>query len=185
MQEVWKDIEGYEGHYQISNFGNVKALYYRNKYGIINREKILKPVFNRKYYQINLCSEGKTKIYLIHRLVASAFLGKSNLQVDHIDGDKLNNRLDNLEYVTPRENTIRAFKNNLINIPKGKDNFNYGKPSKKRKQVGQYDINGNLIKIWDCADMIAKELHINANNIRNCCRNNRYKVGGFIWKYMN
>lgn len=185
MIEIWKDIKGYEGHYQVSNLGNVKALYYKNKYGIINREKILKPIFNGQYYQVSLCSSGKPKSHTIHRLVASAFLGENNLPVDHIDGNKLNNNLANLEYVTHSENTIRAYKNKLINIPKGKDNCNYGKPSKKRKQVGQYDINGNLIKIWGCADMIAKDLHINANNIRNCCRNNRYRAGGFKWKYIN
>ena len=185
MIEDWKDIEGYEGHYQISNLGNVKSLYHKNKCGIIYREKILKPVFNGKNYQISLCSGGNVKIYLIHRLVAKAFLGKSDLLVDHIDGNKLNNNINNLEYVTPRENTIRAYKSNLINIPKGKNNYNYGKPSKKRKRIGQYDDNENLIKVWDYADMITKELNINASNIRSCCRNKRNKAGGFVWKYIN
>lgn len=60
---------------------------------------------------VNLCKNGKSNTKRVHRLVASAFLGESDLQVDHIDGNKLNNRLDNLEYVTPQENTNRAWKN--------------------------------------------------------------------------
>jgi hypothetical protein len=102
--EIWKDIEGYEGVYQVSNLGRVKSL----KFG---KEKIFKTHFNQKGYCLVTftISIGKSDCFTIHRLVATAFLGKSDLHVNHINGNKQDNRVENLEYVSNRENNTHKF----------------------------------------------------------------------------
>lgn len=106
----WKTIKGYEGLYEVSNDGRVRRLRFIN--GRHNFEKIKesKQTLNTcGYMTVNLCKNGKSNTKRVHRLVAEAFLGESNLQIDHIDGNKQNNNLSNLEYVTPKENTNRAW----------------------------------------------------------------------------
>lgn len=110
----WKPIKNYEGLYEVSNDGRVRRVRFIN--GKHNFEKIkeCKQTLNTwGYMTVNLCKNGKSNTKRVHRLVASAFLGESDLQVDHIDGNKLNNKLNNLEYVTPKENTIRAWEKGL------------------------------------------------------------------------
>ena len=100
MQEIWKDIQNYEGLYQISNLGNVKSLH--NKHNII-----LKPYIANKYYKVTLIKKGVKHKQYIHRLMAFEFLGldkNSNLQVDHIDNNTLNNNISNLQLLSQQEN---------------------------------------------------------------------------------
>lgn len=104
MEEVWKDIQGYEGKYQVSNLGRVKSL----NYGRMNIEKILKPGLNSKGYpQVWLSRNGKKNVFFIHKLVASAYVSNDNIfniQVNHKDEVKTNNRADNLEWCTAKYN---------------------------------------------------------------------------------
>ena len=109
--EIWKDIEGYENKYQISNLGNVKSLetWTGDKY--IWREKILKNmVYGNGYYYVCLSKNGKVKKYKVNRLVAQAFIPNPDNKpfTNHIDGDKLNNNVDNLEWCTQSENMKHA-----------------------------------------------------------------------------
>ena len=110
----WKPIKGYEGLYEVSNDGRVRRLRFTN--GSYDFEKVreCKQALNTwGYMTVSLSKNGKGNTKRVHRLVANAFLGESNLQIDHIDGNKQNNRLDNLEYVTPKENTNRAWSKGL------------------------------------------------------------------------
>lgn len=121
MKEIWKDIPEYEGCYQVSNLGRIKSLKRKRSVGNngfkILEEKILIPRKNNpKYYKIFLCRNNTKKEYYIHRLVMLSFVGHSNLQVNHIDGNGRNNNLDNLEYCTCSENHQHAFKIGLKNI---------------------------------------------------------------------
>jgi hypothetical protein len=105
FMEIWKDIPEYEGHYQVSNLGEVKSL----KYG---KEKILSKAINSNgYYCCVLSKNRNTKTRKVHQLVSIAFLGHSpnghKLVVDHIDNNRLNNRLDNLQLISQRENTSK------------------------------------------------------------------------------
>lgn len=119
--EKWKDIIGYEGYYQISNYGRVKSLnrVVKNKNGYRNTgERILKntcPKDNIHYSSVILCKEGKTKNFLIHRLVAETFIFNDNpkekTQVNHKDENKLNNTVENLEWCSP------TYNNNYNNKP--------------------------------------------------------------------
>ena len=130
MQEIWKDIKGYEGLYQVSNLGRIKSLskFVNNnpkssKFGYYTKERILKTSkSNNGYLIVHLFKNSKQYTIYIHRLVAITFIPNSNnlLQVDHIDGNKQNNRIDNLEWVTPKENINRAWRKGLSKPHSGK-----------------------------------------------------------------
>nr|DAO38314.1 MAG TPA: homing endonuclease [Caudoviricetes sp.] len=102
MQEIWKDIEGYEGLYQVSNFGRVKSLdryVLRNENTLFVKGIVLSQLNNRGYLTVRLCNSGKYKNYFVHRLVANAFIHNDNnySEINHIDENKHNNHVDNLE----------------------------------------------------------------------------------------
>lgn len=124
MEEIWKDIEGYEGLYQVSNLGNIKSLRKRIDKGKCHRyfdEKILKPIeTNRGYLRVKLCKDRKIKKIRVHRLVAEAFIKRPELEVNHIDGNKKNNKAENLEWVTQRENKQHAWITGLYHKRGGK-----------------------------------------------------------------
>lgn len=109
--EVWKYIKGYENLYLISNLGNIKSLPKKTRKGI----RLLKPVKTQHYFTIDLVKEKKVKKYLLHRLVAQTFLeNKENKpQVNHIDGDKSNNSIKNLEWNTRSENQLHSISTGL------------------------------------------------------------------------
>lgn len=108
MDEVWKPIKGYEGLYEVSNMGRVKSLRWPSP-------KILSPEKPGGYCRIQLYKNKKKIRMLVHRLVASAFIPNpyNKPEVNHIDGDKENNKVDNLEWVTGKENTNHAMKMGL------------------------------------------------------------------------
>lgn len=102
--EFWKDIKSYEGYYQVSNLGNVKRIYKNGKI------KILKPRINHKgYARVTLCRNKKDhKEYCVHRLVGETFIKNTfnKSQINHINGNKTDNKIQNLEWVTPKENCV-------------------------------------------------------------------------------
>lgn len=174
MKEIWKDIKGYEGLYQVSNLGNVKSLErYVNHFSGTRKvqEKILKPVIdNTGYYVVSLWKNNKHSRAHIHRLVAESFIINNDNKpyINHIDGNKLNNNIGNLEWCTPKENNIHAYKIGL---------------NQSCKKVNQYDLNGNYIKTWNSikeANCFYKTSHI-----CECCKDNsnRNIAKGFLWKY--
>ena len=106
MQEEWRDVQGYDGAYQVSNFGNVRS-FYNNKHGLANTAKIMKLGMDRYGYPVVWLFRGGTdKCVRVHYIEATAFLPNPEKKefVDHIYGDRQNNRLDNLRWVTRKEN---------------------------------------------------------------------------------
>ena len=167
--EVWKDIPKFEGKYQASNFGNIRSTSYEGHEGWINNLKLSK----RKdgYLQVQLYE----KKYLVHRLVASTFLGeKEQLVINHKDGNKQNNCINNLEWVTSSENTIHAYSNSLKKKYYGKDNWN-------SKPVYQFDENNHLVDIHESVSRATKDTGI--KHISCCCLGKRKTAGGYIWRY--
>lgn len=121
QEEIWKDILGYEGIYQISNFGRVKSLERKVKGGMNNivtrKERILKKYISINGYNfIRLLKNKKYYNITIHRLVAKYFIDNpdNKPQINHKDGDKLNNNINNLEWVTAKENMRHAWDSGLI-----------------------------------------------------------------------
>jgi hypothetical protein len=131
--EQWKDIEGYEGVYQISNFGNVKSLsrHIKNKHNTLSltKEKTMKLCSDKDGYRlVRLMKNGKAKTCRVHFLVATVFLSKKtneSLVIDHINNIKFDNRVCNLQYVSLRENLTkdRKNKNNFLGIYKNGTKF--------------------------------------------------------------
>jgi hypothetical protein len=172
--EMWKDIAGYEGLYQISNFGNVKSLPKKKGCGIgyTQKERVLKAASNGQYLFVVLRKDRKSKMHYVHRLVAQAFIANPNNKSDinHLNGKKTDNRVSNLEWATRQENIIHAYKNGLE------------KPHTRK--ILQYDKRGNLIKEWNSIKDAAAWLNKPRTNISHCCRGNRYKSAyGYVWKY--
>lgn len=162
MNEEWKDIQGYEGLYQVSNLGNVKS-----------KRRLLQPTITKRgYCRVGLSKEGKMKYYLVHKLVAESFIGKRDMPIDHIDCNKTNNRLENLEYVTTRENCIRAWEKGLCKIT----------PYNERAVI-QYDLNGNFIKRYKSISEASRNTNIVRQSIHSCCNNKLKKTHNYKFEY--
>jgi hypothetical protein len=110
VNEIWKDVKGYEGLYQVSNLGNVKSKW-----------KLLKPWLGKRgYLEVKLSKNGKTKTYKVHRLVAKAFLPEPTIDnpvINHINANKLDNRAENLERCTQTDNVKHAYSLGLVGRP--------------------------------------------------------------------
>mgnify|MGYP003656788547 FL=1 len=118
MKEIWKEIEGFEGNYKVSNLGRVKSLtrtVWNGKVYHVLEGKILKSCLHGQYLGVSLRKEGKTYKRYCHRLMCVAFIeNPENKQVcNHVDGDKLNNKLDNLEWSTHSDNNYHAYRTGL------------------------------------------------------------------------
>lgn len=180
-KEIWKDIPGYEGLYQVSNLGNIKSL---DRYKIIKAKikgRILKPGINSQgYYQVVLNKNGRTKHVRINRIVAQVFIKneKNKKEVNHKDGNKQNNCVDNLEWVTPKENMQHAKINNLINPVKGKEHY-------KAKKIKQYTKDNIFIKEYFSVAEASKQTNILRSAISMCLTKQSNSAGGFIWRYAN
>ena len=154
MKEIWKDIEGYEGRYQVSNFGNVKSLNYKHT----GEEKIMQSCKDKiGYLHIKLFMNGKPKMYKVHRLVAQAFIPNPNNypQVNHKDENKTNNHVSNLEFCTPKYNNNYGTHNekfNCIKIASEKYNANQSQIIKcckgKAKSAGKHPITNEKL-VWE------------------------------------
>lgn len=187
--EIWKSIEEYDNKYLISNKGRVKSLYDKNGK---KREHILKPRKKAIYLYVNLYKNSKCKTKKIHRLVAKTFIpNPKNLPcVNHIDGDKHNNKVENLEWCTYSENTNKAIETGLFNkkvlFKNGKDNIMFDKHGKEHHSsmpVLQYDLKNNFIKKW--ANIKEAQDNLKIFHISDCCKGKRKSAGGYIWKYNN
>ena len=182
--EIWKDIQGYEGFYQVSNLGRVKSVE-RDKFlpnGTFHshlKEKILAPFLNNKgYSSVKLCKNGKKKAILIHRLVAEAFLPnpENKSQINHKDEVKSNNAVDNLEWCTSvYNNNFGTRKERQI---QNRRNYKLGNHP-KAKPVFCEELN----KKFDCIASAQEELGINRSCVGKACRGERNTAGGFHWRF--
>lgn len=187
MNEIWKDIIGYEWLYQVSSIGNVKSLNYNKTRKIV----VLKNCLRLGYPVITLCNNWHIT-HTIHRLVAIAFIPnpENKPQVNHIDWNKLNNNLENLEWVTCKENLQHSWHNGLsktsinnhfINNPPNK--WKYWINSTFSKQVSQYTKSGEFILEWGSMADVQRQLWINRKYISMCCRWKIKTSWWFIWKF--
>ena len=178
MSEEWRDVVGYEGLYQVSDQGHVKSLErtFINKSGRKRtvKERILKPDMGRGgYLLVNLHAGGKIRKFYVHRLVCEAFHENpdNKPQVNHLNEDKTDNRACNLEWCTAEENT------------------NFGTRNERSakalsKPVGQYTLDGELVKIWSSAREAQRQAGFNQSNISKVACGKYKQAYGFIWKYV-
>lgn len=186
MKEIWKDIEGYEGLYQVSNLGRIKSLKRKDSLGRTIQEKILKlSKTSWGYFRITLKKENKRKNFLVHRLVAKTFIPNPNnyLEVNHKDEDKLNNEIENLEWCDRNYNA------------------NYGTIKERlaeqaRKRVGVKSPVARKVRCITTGEIFttireaSKKFNINACNISDCCRGKQKSAGKhpitkerLVWRY--
>lgn len=177
-EEIWKNIKDYEGFYQASNFGRIRSIPhianggYRSKIQRI-KGKVLNPTPNDKgYLRVFLSKNNKVKTKYVHILIAQTFIPnlENKPQVNHIDCNKQNNRVDNLEWCTGLENMKHAVKNRLL--------------KSNQKTVYQYDENNNLIRIWDSTMQIERELGIDHRKISKICKIKKQKIDGLCFSYI-
>ena len=163
--EWWKDIPGYEGKYQASTKGRIR----NSRTG-----RILALHPNRGYLKIGIMKDGKRRYYRVHRLVWEAFNGQipDGYEINHINENKLDNRLENLSLLTRKEN------------------INWGTHTERAaighyKMVMQYDKEGNLVREWESVKSIEEETGWKKGFIANCCRElpHHKTAYGFIWRY--
>lgn len=185
MIEIWRDIKNYEGLYQVSNLGNIKRTIFINNYVKKEKEKMLKTQKHTNGYEtITLTKNGKQKQYLVHRIVAETFLYKENgkTEVNHINGNKKDNRLNNLEWVTKGENLKHAYNHSLR---KAQATGLYGSNNKKAIAIIMKDKNTNkTIKefgsLIDAAKYLGKK---KSSLIVNCCKGKVKTAYGYKWEY--
>ena len=166
MTEVWCPIKGYEGLYEVSDKGMVRSLKFW-------KERIMKPGSDKNGYLIvNLCKNGEKKMYLVHRLVALAFIpNPDNLpQVNHKDEDKENNSVHNLEWCSSKYNANFGTRTKKISI-------------KISKPVLQYKKSGEFVREWKSATDVQRNLGYFHNNISKCCNGIHKSAYGYIWKF--
>lgn len=181
--EEWKAVEGYEGLYEVSTEGRVKSLNWR---GTGEEKCIFLKRHNRGYLQVELAGGNKKKTFLVHRLVAKAFVENPNgfHLVNHKDEDKTNNRAENLEWCNYSYNV-------LYSLPKRKK-WNNGVSQRKGcrlhganngKRVAQTTLSGEPVKEWPDSRTIFLETGMSDWSISECCRGNRKTAYGFKWHY--
>lgn len=171
--EIWRDVPGYEGEYQVSNFGNVKSL-------ITN--KLLKTHTGKNgYVYVTFGIRSKRHTFKLHRLVASVFIRqpKKDEEVNHKDMNKTNNHVDNLEWCYRSGNIRHSF------AMGGRERNKKMLLLANSKKVVQFDKEGNAIKTWDSMSQAARDLNLHVENICHCCKGKIKETGGFLWLYLS
>ena len=166
IKEEWRPIFGYEGLYEVSNLGRVKSLNY-NRTG---KEKILKPIrLKNGYLQVCLTINGKQKMHYVHHLVAQSFYGgcQECFQIDHINFQRDDNRVENLRYLPEKENIRR------------KSNPEYNKKKVSMIDLCSSSIISEFLSITDAHNRTG----INKGNICSCANGKRKSAGGVGWVF--
>lgn len=171
IKEIWKPVVEYEGIYEVSNLGRVKScertIVRSNGSKMSIPEKIMKPTINHSGYETVLLSNRGSQRRRVHRLVGQAFIENpySKEQINHKNGIKTDNSVQNLEWVTNQENKRHASKNGLTN----------------RKKVCQLTLDGQLIRTFE--SIADATLSTGVNNITTVCKGRQNQAGGFKWCY--
>lgn len=177
MEELWKDIPGFEGWYQASNLGNIRSLdrgcNYKNTgdTALHKGKQLSGKTTNKGYKEVVLMVNGKHFYKRVHQLVALTFIPNPNNypHINHINENKLDNRVENLEWCTPQLNMDAYYESRI--------------------SVYQYNLSGELLKVWNSLTKAAKDVNGDKTGIHHCCvgklsnGNNKKTYLGYIWSY--
>jgi len=185
--EVWKEVKGYEGLYEVNNYGVIRSVKrkHKSKGGKLqNCPSIkLKPIIDvYGYHTCSLSKEGKQVRVRIHRIVAQSFIPnpENKTQVNHKNGLKYDNSVENLEWNTCKENAVHSFK--VLGRKSGMFG-KFGKCNPNSKPIYKIDNNGNVVKRFDCLIDVKNEGY-NISNVSQCAVGRIKKAHGYIWKYV-
>ena len=173
-EEVWRDVKGYEGLYQVSNMGRVKSLGRKDRFGRVIKERILEPaVTHNGYLRVGLRVDGKQKMLRVHRLVCEAFHENpdNKSEVNHVNEDKTDNRACNLEWSTRTENCNHGSRNERV-------------AKALSKPIGQFSLDGKLIKVWQSACEARRQTGFDQGYVGAVARGKFKQAYGYIWKYI-
>lgn len=185
--EIWKDVVGLEGYYMVSNVGRVKSC---ERTFICGRggerkttEHIIKTVLKKNgYVHCTVSVEGKIYYMSVHRMVAEAFIPnpENKTQVNHINTNKSDNRVDNLEWSTSKENVnhSRITTDRKFGFTKLKNGHHYCS-----KKVMQYDMDGKFIKEWTSIQEVNRFFGVKSSCVNRCCKGMWKSSLGYKWKY--
>lgn len=180
--EAWKDVVGFEGLYKVSESGIVMSLGNGNSTNSeTKKQRVIKAKLKtRGYLQVKLSKDSKRAYISVHRIVAKAFIPneQNKSEVNHIDGNKLNNHVSNLEWNTSSENQKHAFRMGL-------QKRTVGKESPCAKAIIQLDKEGTIVKEWGGIKECCRETGFNSFGIIKCCKKEKkYRTAyGFKWEY--
>lgn len=184
INEIWKSVEEFNGLFEISNKGRLKRVL--NSPNMPDNNILKGEITQHGYRQYHIKINGESFKRRAHRLVAQAFIenNKNLPQVNHIDGNKLNNNVENLEWCTQLENNRHALRTGLrqINLEQIRKAQKVSS-EKQKKKVGQYNLNGELIKIFECLQDTEKCFK-NSSNIGRVCSGKGKTAYGYKWKYI-
>lgn len=194
-KEIWKDIIGYEGLYQVSNLGRVKSLERYSSCGRKLKEKILKQGINNDgYCYVNLYKEGVVKTFKTHRLVCQAFIPNPQNYpcVNHKDENPSNNTIENLEWCSYTYNINYGLRNEraskaISKALKGRvfsQDHKYKLSKVQRKPVAQYNKNGELVGLYTSVKQASELLNIQKDCITRCCNGKHKSAGNYMFRYI-
>jgi hypothetical protein len=184
-EEVWRDIDGYEGLYRVSTNGNVMSVG-RVKFGYsfkVSSDLILKGTVNSEGYKIvQLCKSGKRTTKTLHKLIGSHFLSNKLKKplINHLDGVKVNLYLFNLEYASYKENAVHSVTNGLQPKQKGVKGVKIGLII---KPINQLSMHGEIIRRYESVKEACKDFDVDISCIYKCANGRCNSAGGSKWKY--
>ncbi len=184
IEEIWKDVIGYEGYYQVSSIGRVRSLdrQLKNNHttydlkGVILKNRIT----DRGYHTVQLSRKCRSKQKFVHRIIAESFFTKpiNATETNHKNGIRSDNRLENLEWVTHAENMQHSIKV-LGRRPPTSGSSHY-----LSKRVGQFDLEDKLIEIFESCGDAGRKTKSSYSSIARCARKERGTHLGFKWRYV-
>jgi hypothetical protein len=174
LEEIWETMIEFEGNYEVSNLGNI-----RNK---TSKRNLSQHLINSGYLKTNIKYKGKSHNRLVHRLVAQYFCNgfREDLQVNHINAVRTDNRSVNLEWVTPKENIQDTISRGTFNVSSAHEVAH----ERRKRPVAQIDSSGSIVNTFESAREAAKSVGIHENCISRVCRGERIRSKGYQWMYL-